>query len=107
VICGDTTVGPAQSEAAWIKTAVRARPGTEVDWPGVRLTTSGVKVVRRAAGRVIELPGGDLQRTVTYWAVSTAKSGSPAALGPIDVRYRRGSEGIQSYSRGSCPLTVN
>lgn len=108
VICGDSTVGATQRDAAWIKTVVKARPGVDVDWPGVRLTGESVKVVRRAAGRVIELSSGDLQRTVTYWAVATAPSGSDAAFGPIDVRYKkRGSSQVRAFSFGSCPLTVN
>ena len=107
VICGDTTVGAKQSDAAWIKTVVKARPGAEVDWPDVRLTTEGVKVVRRAAGRVIELPNGDLQRTVTYWAVATASIGSAASFGPIDVRYKRKMGEVRNYSHGECPLTVD
>ena len=106
IICGDTKVGSTQRDAAWIKTAVRGYHGTTVDWPGVRLTTRGVKVVRRAAGRVIDIPGGKKQRTVTYWAVSTAPKGSSAALGPIEVRYKRGGGGEQSFSLGECPLTV-
>jgi hypothetical protein len=65
-----------------------------------------VKVVRRAAGRVIDIPDGKKQRTVTYWVVSTAPKGSIASLGPVEVRYKRGGGKTQIYSRGECPLTV-
>ena len=96
----------ANQDAAWIKTAVRALPGTTVDWPGVRLTTRGVKVVRRAAGRVVELPDRKQQRTVTYWVVATSEPGAGAALGPIEVRYKRGGGEVRSFTKGECPLLV-
>lgn|GEM_PF-3687113 len=107
VICGDTTVGPNQSKAAWIKTAVRANSQIEVDWAGVTLVTRGVKVVRRAAGRVVSSGAGKSQRTVTYWAVSNVPAGtSGASLGPIEVRYRLPNGTTKVYKRGDCPLTV-
>ena len=107
VLCGDETVGATQSKAAWIKTTVRAEQGVEVDWPGVTLVTRGVKVVRRAAGRVVAGGGGKSQRTITYWAVSSVGAGTDGVeLGPIEVRYRTSTGALKVYTRGACPLTV-
>ncbi len=107
IICGDTTVGATQSKAAWIKTTVRADEDVEVDWAGVTLVTRGVKVVRRAAGRVVGAGGSKSQRTVTYWAVSSVPAGSAGVgFGPIEVRYRSSEGGTTVYRHGDCPLTV-
>lgn len=107
ILCGDTTVGPTQSKAAWIKSTVRVGGGVEVDWPGVTLVTRGVKVVRRAAGRVVEAGGGRSQRTVTYWAVSTVPAGTDGVgLGPVEVRYQTASGERKVFKHGSCPLVV-
>lgn len=108
IICGKSKVGPTQSESTWLKSAVRANLSAKVDWAGVTLVTRGVKVVRRAAGRVVKTAEGKSQRTVTYWAVSTVPPGSDGVgFGPVEVQYRTGDGTLHSFSYGDCPLVVN
>ena len=107
ILCGNSGVGPAEGDATWLKSTVRADLSVKVDWAGVTLVTRGVKVVRRAAGRVVKASGGASQRTVTYWAVSTVPEGSEGVgFGPIEVRYRTAGGEAKSFSYGDCPLVV-
>jgi hypothetical protein len=107
VICGDETVGTKDSQTAWIKATVRSGMHVDVDWSGITLVSSGVKVVRRAAGRKVSIEADKYQRTVTYWAVATGADGVDSAqLGPVEVRYRTGGGGFQTFRHGKCPLQV-
>ena len=107
VLCSGERVGAAQKHAAWLKAVVRAAPGVQVDWAGVSVTTVGVSVIRRAAGRVVESPGTPTQRTITYWAVATQPPGSTGVMmGPIVVRYRTESGEVRTFQSGECPLVV-
>ncbi len=107
VLCSGDSVGAAQKQAAWLKTVVRAAPGVQVDWAGVSITTVGVSVIRRAAGRVVEAAGTPSQRTITYWAVATNPPGSTGAtMGPILVRYRTETGEVRTFQAGECPLVV-
>jgi len=107
IICGDETVGTDESKTAWIKATVRSGMHVDVDWSGITLVSRGVKVVRRAAGRKVSIEADKYQRTVTYWAVATGSAGeSGAELGPVEVRYRTGAGGFQTFGQGKCPLQV-
>ncbi|HCH65224.1 MAG TPA: hypothetical protein DFR83_20635 [Deltaproteobacteria bacterium] len=107
ILCGKSAVGPTQGESTWLKSAVRAKLSVKVDWAGVTLVTRGVKVVRRAAGRVVKTPEGKSQRTVTYWAVSTVPAGSSGVgFGPIEVQYRTADGELHTFTYGDCPLEV-
>ncbi len=107
LICGDTAVGPTQSGSAWLKAVVRAPSDLQVDWTGITLVTHGTKVVRRAAGRNVDVGDRQTQRTVTYWTVSTVEAGAKgAALGPIQVNYQLPGGVARTFEYGHCPLTV-
>jgi hypothetical protein len=107
ILCGNAGVGPTQSDSTWLKSTIRADLNVKVDWAGVTLVTRGVKVVRRAAGRVVKVSGGVSQRTVTYWAVATVPEGSEGVgFGPIEVRYRTATGETKVFSHGDCPLVV-
>ena len=107
ILCGQSSVGSTQKDSAWLKSAVRANLSVKVDWAGVTLVTRGVKVVRRAAGRVVKTPEGKSQRTVTYWAVATVPAGgSGVGFGPIEVQYRTADGELHTFTYGDCPLEV-
>ncbi len=106
VLCGGETVGGTESDAAWIKTTVRAQEGVAVDWAGITVSAQNARAVRRAAGRVSDVEGGGEQRILTWWFVAAPVDGSRAAsLGPVAVDYSVPGGSLRMES-GHCPLKI-
>ena len=106
VLCGDKTVGATESDSAWIKVSVRSTEAVTVDWPGISVAGRNARAVRRAAGRVTDLPEGGHQKIMTWWFVSAPVDGAgDATIGPVSVSYTGPKGGVRVES-GVCNLKL-
>jgi hypothetical protein len=105
MICSSDEAERDEPGDLWIKAVIRAGPGVEVDWPGIKVRARNSVVVRQATGRVTKNRDGSTQRINTYWLTATGDQAEGRA-GPLLVPYivRDGRPAI--FESQGCPFLI-